>query len=845
MNIDLISDSAWTSVIRGKRSIQFEFLALQLFLVNLRNRLQAKELSVQDCIGELKTFYAKFSRLPMAERDFEKIANQPRHLTNLLLDPQETARRINAGQTLVLAAEEHLLAALPPGNWIGGTIPYFMSGDGGCLCKDKIFVTEIPAEFQVAPRRYKASELSRLCQDAAENSVSFVILPAESPAHLEFALHAPGYPGFALHPLIGWVAGVDLDLIGKKQPKVFCGSPHPLGDDAVVMRMALPPGLLAQIKIINLFQPGDGDTIVFPNGGFSATTAVINGKERNFADYLHGLKADTRLPLVADYCGVMVNVALKNIGPKNGSVEFFAPVVPSTTYRLAAPIKDYVSAIEARLKDLSPDNVLFSCNCIHNYLFSALEGRRTGSLVGPFTFGEIAFQLLNQTLVYLELIKVATTEPLRAQPTPDTTRLQLSAAYEELQASERRFRTLSESMPIGIFLTDATGEILYRNPACVKLSGVSTEISAADGWRRNIHPDDLPGLVAAREASEREGTDFVHEFRCIRTDGKVFWVHTRASALRSETGALAGRIGTIQDITSRKESESALENLHQQLVRASREAGIAELATDVLHNVKNVINSINVSATVIAGQLQKSKSSSLSKLTHFLREHAGDLGNFISTDPKGKLVPGYLEMLDDQLPSERTLILHELRAFEANVQHVKDIVTMQQSVAKGGTTEVVKPVDLMEDSLRINAAALSRHGIRVVREFQPDLPEFTLEKHKALQILVNFIRNAKQACQATDRPDKTISLRLTNGDGSIHFAVTDNGIGIPVKNRQRLFEHGFTTKKDGHGFGLHSAALAIRELGGDIQVHSDGPGTGATFSLKLPLQPPAPIKTKT
>jgi len=845
MKIDLISDSAWTSVIRGKRSIQFEFLALQLFLVNLRNRLQAKELSVQDCIGELKTFYAKFSRLPMAERDFEKIANQPRHLTNLLLDPQETARRINAGQTLVLAAEEHLLAALPPGNWIGGTIPYFMSGDGGCLCKDKIFVTEIPAEFSAAPRRYAASDLSGLYQDAGEASVSFIILPAESPAHLEFALHAPRYPGFALHPLIGWVAGVDLALIGKARPKVFCGGPQPLNDEAVVMRMALPPGLLAQIKIINLFQPGDGDTIIFANGGFSATTAVINGKERNFADYLHSLKADTRLPLVADYCGVMVNVALKNIGPKNSSVEFFAPVVPGTTYRLAAPIKDYVSALEARLKDLSPDNVLFSCNCIHNYLFSELEGRHTGSLVGPFTFGEIAFQLLNQTLVYIEVIKVAATEPVLAQTTPDTTRLQLSAAYEELQASERRFRTLSEAMPLGIFLTDAAGRPIYSNPRCQKLTGVSTEESAGGGWMRRIHPSDLPVITAAIQKSESEGGDFVHEFRLVEPDGKIRWVHSRASVLRAENGTVTGRIGTIQDITARKEAEASLEEVHQQLVRASREAGIAELANGVLHNVKNVINSINVSANVISGQLQKSKSSSLSKLTHLLREHAGDLGKFITTDPKGKLVPGYLEMLDEQLTSERTIILHELRTFEANVQHVKDIVTMQQSFAKGGTTEVVKPVDLMEDSLRINAAALSRHGIQVVREFQPDLPEFTLEKHKALQILVNFICNAKQACQACDRPDKAIILRLTNSDGFIHFAVIDNGIGISAENRPRLFEHGFTTKKNGHGFGLHSAALAVRQLGGDIQVHSDGPGTGATFSLKLPLQPPAPKKTKT
>lgn len=208
MNMDLISENAWTSVIHGTRHVQFEFLALQLFFVNLRNRLQAKEISTQDCIRELKTFYTKFSGLPMTEKDFQKIANLEQTMTSRLLDPEETARRIAAGQSLMLAGEEQLLAALPPGNWIGGTIPYFMAGDGGCLCKDKIFVTEIPGEFQAATHTYAASELPGLYHDAGEGTVSFIILPANSPAHTEFALHAPRYADFALHPLVGWIQGL-------------------------------------------------------------------------------------------------------------------------------------------------------------------------------------------------------------------------------------------------------------------------------------------------------------------------------------------------------------------------------------------------------------------------------------------------------------------------------------------------------------------------------------------------------------------------------------------------------------------------------------------------------------
>jgi len=835
VNIDLISESAWTSVINGTRHVKFEFLALQLFLVTLRNRLQAKEICTLDCIRELKAFYRKFSRLPMAEKDFNKIANREDTLTNQLLDSTETARRITAGQSLMLAGEEKLLATLPPGNWIGGTIPYFMAQEGGCLCKDKIFVTEIPGEFQASIHSYAASELAGLYCDANESSVSLVILPADSPAHTEFALRAPRYAGFALHPLVGWIAGIDLAMLGKTTPKVFCGGPQALGDAAAVMRIKLPANHLAQIKIINLFQQGTGDTIRFPASGFSATTALINGQERNLAEYLESIKADVRLPLVANYCGAMVNVSLKTLDPQNGRVEFYAPVISGIEYKLAAPIKDYVSEFEARVNALSPDNVLFSCNCILNYLYSSLEGRRTGAFVGSVTFGEIAFQLLNQTLVYLEIVKL--TSPIGDS---NATTLELSAAYEELQASERRFRTLSESAPMGIFLTDAAGLAIYENPRCRKLNGLSTEDAiAGDGWIKNIHPNDVLGVKAALKASERENRDYDHEFRFFEPDGKIRWVHARASFLRSETGENKGRIGTVEDISERKLAEIELERINQDLIQASREAGIAEISSGVLHNVKNVINSINVSASVITDHLQRSHAPSLGKVTAMLREHAGDLGLFLAEHPKGKMLPRYLEQLAGQLELEREAVLGELRQLEKSVQHVKEIVTMQQNCANlGSKSEKAKPVDLMEDSLRIESASLARHSVQLLREYDASLPDVMIEKHKVLQILVNLIRNAKQACQSSDRSERKVVLRATHDGEFVRLAVIDNGVGIPTESIKHIFEHGFTTKTDGNGFGLHSSARIARELGGELQVHSDGVGTGASFSLNLPLRSP-------
>jgi hypothetical protein len=326
-------------------------------------------------------------------------------VSNLLLTPPETAAKIAAGKTLLLAGEEKLLASLPPGNWIGGTIPYFMAAEGGCLCQDKIFVTECTFGTQATTKAYAKSELPAIYQDGGDGEISFVILPADSSVHTEFALNAPRYKTFAEHPLLGWISGVNLSELEKSTPKVFCGSPRPLADAAAVLRVKLPANQFVQIGIINLFEPGQGDTITFKQGGFAVTTASVNGKECNLAAYLAGIGADSRLPLVANYCGAMVNVSFKAVNQDNGRVEFYAPVVPNTEYKLAAPVADYVSAFEARLKTLAPGNIVFSCNCILNYLYSKLEGHRTGGIVGPITFGEIAYQLLNQTLVYVELEK--------------------------------------------------------------------------------------------------------------------------------------------------------------------------------------------------------------------------------------------------------------------------------------------------------------------------------------------------------------------------------------------------------------------------------------------------------
>jgi ligand-binding sensor domain-containing protein/signal transduction histidine kinase len=289
------------------------------------------------------------------------------------------------------------------------------------------------------------------------------------------------------------------------------------------------------------------------------------------------------------------------------------------------------------------------------------------------------------------------------------------------------------------------------------------------------------------------------------------------------------------EIEERKRMQLEVERVHRELLETSRQAGMAEVATSVLHNVGNVLNSVNVGSSCLAESLRKSKAVNLSKVVALLREREADLGVFITNDPKGKQLPGYLAQLAEHLADEQAAALKELSQLQKNIEHIKDIVSMQQSFAKvSGATETVDAADLMEDTLRMNASSLVRHDIQVIREFG-DVPPLSVEKHKVLQILVNLVRNAKHACDESGRADKRLTLCIANGNGSIKMSVIDNGIGISPENRINIFAHGFTTKTDGHGFGLHSGALAAKEMGGSLAVLSDGPGKGATFILELPL----------
>jgi signal transduction histidine kinase len=262
---------------------------------------------------------------------------------------------------------------------------------------------------------------------------------------------------------------------------------------------------------------------------------------------------------------------------------------------------------------------------------------------------------------------------------------------------------------------------------------------------------------------------------------------------------------------------------------------MAEVAANVLHNVGNVLNSVNISCTVLCEKVHNSSISSVTQAAELLEKQGDALASFLTTHPSGRKLPEFLGKLAKWLKEEQASLLKELEVLSRNVDHIKEIIKGEQSYAEaGGLHETVKITSLVENAIQINAGALDKQGIKVIREYS-EIPAACIQKHKLMQILINLIKNARDSLAESECPEKRLVVRAHCEEGRIHVSISDNGIGIHKENLTRIFAHGFTTKKQGNGFGLHSSALAAKGMGGSLAAQSDGLGRGATFLLELPL----------
>ena len=317
----------------------------------------------------------------------------------MLLSFDETAKMIASGKFLHIAGTENLLKKLPKGNWIGGSTEYFMSKEGGKVTNDKLFVDNFPYE-KFSIRTYDKNSIVRVAADAFDNGFSIVILPFDSIVHKTYAGKAPEFEGMFIKNIIGWVSGVNLGVPGQTPIAVNGKTGEAFSDKAVVVHVSVPDDKMVSIGIINIFTPDEKSPVFeFEKEDFSAKTCIVDGKKIDLAAYIEQKNIDTKLPLIGDYSGQGINISVKTI--ENGVVNFYAPVFPGIQYKLAKPIANYEKEFNTHLEKFKDIEAVFSCNCILNFLYGDLENKSVKSLYGPITFGEVAYQLVNQTLVYL------------------------------------------------------------------------------------------------------------------------------------------------------------------------------------------------------------------------------------------------------------------------------------------------------------------------------------------------------------------------------------------------------------------------------------------------------------
>jgi len=404
--------------------------------------------------------------------------------------------------------------------------------------------------------------------------------------------------------------------------------------------------------------------------------------------------------------------------------------------------------------------------------------------------------------------------------------------------AEERYRALANGIPDAILRIRNDGLVLDEKPGSTPLDLLG---DAAVGRRLLDWARDqtwAERTLAAVATAARSGEVVVFEHADVDSG---LCVEIRVVKSGEDEAVCIAR-----DVTQRKQAErrliDSLERLHRtqrQLIEASHRAGMAEVASSVLHNVGNVLNSVNVSASAAREIVEGSHAGGVAKVVKLLRDHQADLGNFLTADPKGKKVIDFLDRLGEALRQEGAEVRGELDSLQKNIDHIKVIVSMQQSHARShsGVTECFAPADVIEDALKLVAGAWDSGGIELVRDFA-SIAEVEADRHKLLQILTNLFSNARQAMGESS--PKTVTVRLLARDRD-RFAieVEDTGVGISEDNLKKIFQHGFTTKKEGHGFGLHSSALAARSMGGSLAAFSDGPGQGARFLVELPLRAPS------
>ena len=413
----------------------------------------------------------------------------------------------------------------------------------------------------------------------------------------------------------------------------------------------------------------------------------------------------------------------------------------------------------------------------------------------------------------------------------------------ELEGSEAKIRAILDNIGEGIIVIDDNGRIESINPAAEGIFLLDKQ-EAVGMNSALLLAGDAVGNLAELENYQDEGDGLFKaaadqqpiEHHGQRTDGAKFPMEFVVS--RMALGDKNMRVCIIRDITARKEAEASLADAQHQLVDAAHKSGMADMATGVLHNIGNILNSVNLAGEEIARIAAASKVGGLQKANEMLAQHHDDLAGFLTQDSKGQKLPDYYLKIGGVLAEEIGGIAREAKALTEKTTMMKEVISTQQAYARAGFhSEDLDIAALIEDALKIQDASLHKWGIALHKHYG-QTPLCSGQKSKLLQVITNLLKNAKEAMGENDMHNKTKDLGIETGmlgEDTIFIKISDNGCGIDDKQLAKIFNHGFTTKEDGHGFGLHTSANAMTEMKGTLTVESDGPQQGASFTLTLPI----------
>lgn len=430
-----------------------------------------------------------------------------------------------------------------------------------------------------------------------------------------------------------------------------------------------------------------------------------------------------------------------------------------------------------------------------------------------------------------------------------------------LKRSHERERVMSEmaaelefeEAQTSLVVNSISGVLWRRCPESGRFLSLSPQVDGFLGYtgaeweshaafaKERIHPQDLQRVEAARKKALDTGGRYQSEYRFKRKDGTYAVVCEDGVVLPDAAGHKTV-CGVMKDITQRHAQSEMQKRLHKQQVAAAHEAGRAEIAKSVLHNIGNVLTSLNVSVKLHVEKISASRASNLGKAVRLMREHEDNLARFFEEHPQGRRLPGYLISVSDHLAAENRQLYLDAMGMVQHIEHMRDVIALQQ--VHGRAAQVEEAVDLailFEQALALEGDLLRDRDIVIERNFA-DMPLLLLPRNLMLQVLVNLLSNARYAVSAAGVKERRIILSILQPlPGSVIMAVQDTGCGISKSNLKRIFTHGFTTRKDGNGFGLHHAALLVEEMGGTLKAQSDGEGCGSSFIVEFPprFAPPA------